>query len=65
MTYTVATMEVTQPTYDEIKDKLLAAGYQHAIDSGGMLDMTHIGLVLIEVPVPGKQVGTIGKDEQG
>lgn len=45
MTYTVATMEVAPATYDEIRAKLEQAGYQHAIDDNGMLDMTHIGLV--------------------
>lgn len=45
MSYTVATMEVSKACFDEIKQKLLEAGYDHAISEDGMLDMTHIGLV--------------------
>ena len=45
MTYTLATLEVSPAAYDEIRGKLEAAGYQHAIDAAGTLDMTHIGLV--------------------
>lgn len=46
MTYTCTTMEVPKEVYDLIKEKLLAAGYEHAIDAdSGMLDMTHIGLM--------------------
>lgn len=46
MTYTVATMAVSENTYLEILGKLREAGYDHAIDDqAGVLDMTHIGLV--------------------
>lgn len=45
MTYTCATLEVSQAAYDEIAAKLRAAGYDHAFAEDGMVDMTHIGLV--------------------
>lgn len=49
-TYTFATLEVSAEAYDEIKRKLLDAGYQHQIvesDSreGDVVDMHGIGLV--------------------
>lgn len=46
-THTIAGMEVSKATYDEIKSKLVAAGYHHAIlQDEAMLDMTGIGLVV-------------------
>jgi hypothetical protein len=45
VTYTVATLEVSERVYNEIAEKLRAAGYDHAFDADGMIDMTHIGLV--------------------
>jgi hypothetical protein len=45
MTYTCATLEVSQAAYDEIAAKLREAGYDHAFTEDGMVDMTHIGLV--------------------
>lgn len=44
MTYTVATLEVSPATFDEIDCKLRAANYDHCFDEKGMIDMTHIGL---------------------
>lgn len=45
-THTVATLEVEPATYDEIRQKLEDAGYQHAfLDDGGVIDMHGIGLV--------------------
>ncbi len=44
MTYTVAMMAVPPSVYRDIKMRLEAAGYHHAIDSDGHLDMTHIAL---------------------
>lgn len=45
-THTVATMEVSNATYNEIIKKLIDAGYSHVIDfDNGMLDMSGIGLV--------------------
>jgi hypothetical protein len=43
VTRTLATMEVSPRTYDEIADKLRAALYQHAFDDG-LIDMSGIGL---------------------
>jgi hypothetical protein len=47
-THTVALMDVTPETFNEIKKKLTDAGYDHAIDSvaADVLDMTGIGLKL-------------------
>lgn len=50
MTYTVATMEVSASAYEEISAKLRAAGYDHAFDEEGMIDMTHVGLVKASEP---------------
>lgn len=47
MTHTVATMEVSPLVFEEIKAKLQAAGYDHAIldeDGSQLIDMTGIGL---------------------
>jgi len=44
MTYTVAMMPVPPTVYRDIKKRLEDAGYQHAIDQHGHLDMTHIAL---------------------
>ncbi|MGG2044056.1 hypothetical protein [Burkholderia gladioli] len=50
MTYTCATLEVSERTFREIEAKLRAAGYDHAFDEAGMIDMTHIGLVIEPTP---------------
>jgi hypothetical protein len=51
MTYTFATLEVSQLAYDEVRAKLLAAGYEHAITSDSseeeLIDMHGIALVSI------------------
>ena len=44
MTYTVVILEVKESTYNEIADKLKAAGYDHAFWEDEMIDMTHIAL---------------------
>lgn len=47
MTYTYALMDVSEATYQEIKAKLLEAGYSHALhdgDDGIVLDMHGIAL---------------------
>ena len=43
MTYTYAILEVSQATYDEIRLRLIAADYAHAID-GTVIDMHGIAL---------------------
>lgn len=46
-TYTFATMEVSQATYDEIAGKLREAGYDHAFvksDDGVLLDMHGVAI---------------------
>lgn len=58
-THTLALMAVSESTYNEIKAKLVEAGYDHAIletpkrvgvEDGPMLDMTGIGIVQQEQP---------------
>ncbi|AIP33343.1 hypothetical protein DR64_794 [Paraburkholderia xenovorans LB400] len=51
MTYTVATLEVSERTFREIADKLLAAGYQHLFMSDGSIDMYGIALAAAPRPV--------------
>jgi hypothetical protein len=49
MTYTFATLEVSRLAYDEVRAKLLEAGYEHAITSDSseeeLIDMHGIALV--------------------
>lgn len=47
MTYTVTTLQVSKAAYEEIKSLLGRAGYQHLVDSDGVIDMTHIGVVRV------------------
>ncbi|EIF30911.1 hypothetical protein BCh11DRAFT_06423 [Burkholderia sp. Ch1-1] len=63
MTYTVATLEVSERTYREIEDKLRAAGYDHAFSHDGAIDMTHIGLV--RAPRPAGPVCTCLTNQLG
>lgn len=44
MSYTYATLEVSKQVYQEIKEKLLAAGYQHSFHDG-VIDMHGIALI--------------------
>ncbi len=45
MTYTYALLHVSQATYDEIRQKLLDAHYDHAFGEDGEIDMHGIALV--------------------
>lgn len=47
MTYTFATLDVSESTYNEIRAKLVDAGYEHAILADGddeLIDMKGIAL---------------------
>jgi hypothetical protein len=44
MTYTVATLELSPTAFDEIAEKLKAAGYGHAFMPGGSIDMSGIAV---------------------
>jgi hypothetical protein len=44
MTYTYSLLEVSAAIYEEISSKLLAAGYEHAINQKGEIDMHGIAL---------------------
>lgn len=50
-TYTLATLEVSAAAYQEISAKLRAAGYDQALASDGVIDMTGIGLETAPPPV--------------
>lgn len=39
-------MVVSRATYEEVRSKLLAAGYDHAVMEGGALDMHGIALAV-------------------
>lgn len=54
MTYTYVLMEVSPAVYLEIREKLLKAGYDHAITSEGELDLHGIALVQEELTAPQK-----------
>lgn len=49
-THTVAELALSGAAYDEIRKSLEAAGYQHAFDADGMIDMTGIGVTRDEAP---------------
>jgi hypothetical protein len=44
MTYTYAILEVSPPTYDEIAAKLREAGYDHAFNAEGEIDLHGLAL---------------------
>ena len=46
MTHTYALLEVSNATYQEVKRKLMDAGYAHAINSDGEIDMHGIALIV-------------------
>lgn len=47
MAYTIALLGVPADVHARIRQQLLDAGYAHAVDDrDGILDMTHIGLVV-------------------
>lgn len=43
--YTYVTMALSPEAYQEIRGKMLAAGYQHAIDRDGAVDMHGIAVI--------------------
>lgn len=56
-THTYVVMEVNQQVYDEIRRRMMEAGYQHALHSGGgpeVIDMQGIALQALP-PVKGQQ----------
>lgn len=44
MSHTYAILEVSPMVYGAIKEKLVGAGYEHAIDSDGVIDLQGLGL---------------------
>jgi hypothetical protein len=44
VTHTYAVLEISSAAYEEIKEKLKAAGYQHAFQSSGEIDMHGIAV---------------------
>lgn len=56
-TYTLAKLALSQSAYDEIKLKLVEAGYEHTfMPDGEGIDMTHIAVVLEEDTRPRKRM---------
>lgn len=45
-THTYAVLEVSNIAYNEIAEKLVAAGYQHAFGTDGTIDMHGIGIAV-------------------
>ena len=58
MTYTFVHLEVSQSVYDEIRAKLVEAGYQHTLVTGSdereVIDMHGIALVPSLASKPGR-----------
>jgi hypothetical protein len=48
MTYTFVTMEISKAAYEEIAAKMRDAGYDHAFDEDGEIDMHGIALVPVD-----------------
>ena len=55
MTYTVANLELSAEAFQEIKFKLLKAGYQYAFMPGGGIDMTGIAVIAEKLSAQVKQ----------
>ena len=51
MTHTIAQLNVSRSTFDEVGRLLRAAGYDHAFNDG-VIDMTGIGLVSVTIQEP-------------
>jgi hypothetical protein len=51
MTRTVATLDVSERTFQEIANKLRAAGYQHLFMADGSIDMYGIAITVAPPPV--------------
>jgi hypothetical protein len=51
VSHSIATLEVSAGTYDEIASKLRAAGYDHVSGANGVIDMTGVGLETTWKPV--------------
>jgi len=61
-TYTLAMLEVSPSTHEDIKKRLEAAGYHHAIDpENGRIDMT--GIALLPMREPEMMTLTVAVDE--
>lgn len=60
-THTYARLPLSQEAYDEIAAKLKAAGYGHAFDSNGDIDMHGIGVCVEEED---RHVALLGSDWQ-
>ena len=63
MTHTYALLEVSAAAYEEIAKKLREAGYDHAFNAEGEIDMHGIGLsraAATEAEGPGSPIGFPG-----
>lgn len=56
-THTYVTMEVSRAAYKEIYNKMEAAGYEHAINDEGEIDMHGIAIVSRQEGFPGEDDG--------
>jgi hypothetical protein len=64
VTYTFATLEVSKAAYDEIRAKLIEAGYDHAIrqDRGDVETVDMNGIALVRDNPPSDRRFTPGRD---
>lgn len=64
-TRTYALLEVSPEAHAEIKALLLAAGYDHAVNADGEIDMHGIALTTrTRVPIGAAMLSPIGEDER-
>jgi hypothetical protein len=61
MTHTYAVLELSAEAYEEIRRKLVTAGYDHAIREGE-IDMHGIGVAVQKVPAAERQALPAGSD---
>jgi hypothetical protein len=60
-THTYAVLKVSQSAYDEIREKLQTAAYDHAFHENGIIDMHGIALQTNN-PVIGKASSNLGQE---
>jgi hypothetical protein len=59
-THTYVVMEVSQPVYDEVRHRMMEAGYQHALHSGDGAEVIDMhGIALRSLPAEPERGGVL------
>lgn len=56
MTYTTAAMQLSKAAYDEIKERMLEAGYHHVFDGSHSIDMSGVSVEPDLAHVPNQEL---------